>query len=143
MPLILATNVVYKTQEKTIDGILFSWWSKPEGIETLLGEIKNLIEPRTFEIFYTAAILEDCIKNRYSWYLQIVQEEKAKIDELFRDFQGIHNLMVASPNKVHLASCLRQNFRYAQPLKIHPTLSTPTILSYFWESIPSELLPNS
>jgi hypothetical protein len=88
MPLILATKVVYRTQEKTIDGILFSWWSKPDGVESLLREINDLIAPRTFEIFYTAAILEDCIKNRYSWYLQIVQKEKAKIDELFRDLQG-------------------------------------------------------
>jgi len=91
MPLILATKVVYRAQEKTIDGILFSWWSKPddvESLESLLNEIKNLIAPSTFEIFYTADILEDCIENQYRWYLDIVKEEKARIDELFRDLQG-------------------------------------------------------
>jgi|YNPNPStandDraft_1061719.scaffolds.fasta_scaffold107205_1 hypothetical protein len=88
MPLILATKAVHRTKEKPIDGILFSWWSKPEGVEPLLKEIKELIEPRTFEIFYTADILEDCIKNQYPWYLEIVKEEKTRIDELFRDLQG-------------------------------------------------------
>jgi len=88
MPLILATEVVHRTEEKSIAGILFSWWSKPDDVESLLREIEDLIKPRTFKIFYTADILEDCIKNKYCWYLQIVQEEKAKIDELFRDLQG-------------------------------------------------------
>ncbi|MEO0126811.1 MAG: hypothetical protein ABIL44_03560 [candidate division WOR-3 bacterium] len=88
MPLILATKAIYRTKEYEVSGILFSWWSKPDGVEYLLKEINGLIAPRTFEIFYTADILEDCIKNKYPWYLQIVKEEKEKIDELFRDLKG-------------------------------------------------------
>ena len=85
MPLILATKAIYRTNEYSVDGILFSWWSKPKEVESLLREINTLIAPRTFEIFYTSDILEDCIQNKYSWYLQIIAEEKVRIDELFRD----------------------------------------------------------
>jgi len=88
MPLILAKKAIYRTQEYNVHGILFSWWSKPEGVESLLREINTLIAPSTFEMFYMAGILEECIQNNYSWYLQIIKEEKARIDELFRDLQA-------------------------------------------------------
>lgn len=88
MPLILATKAVYRTQEYNVYGILFSWWSKPGGAESLLREISTLIAPRTFEIFYTAEILEECIQNKYPWYLRVINEEKERIDELFRDLLG-------------------------------------------------------
>lgn len=88
MPLILTTKAVYRNKEYKISGILFSWWSKPNGVESLLHEINNLIAPRTFEIFYTNEILEECIKNKYPWYLNIIKKEKDRIDELWRDLLG-------------------------------------------------------
>jgi len=88
MPFILTIKAVYRTRDYEVSGFLFSWWSKPAGVESLLEDINSLIAPRTFEIFYTADIIEDCIKNRYSWYLQIVNVEKARIYEFFEDLLG-------------------------------------------------------
>ncbi len=88
MPLILTTKAVYRNVEYEVNGILFSWWSKPDGVESLLEETNKLIAPRTFEIFYTNEVLQDCIKNKYSWYLEIIKKEKSKIDELWRDLLG-------------------------------------------------------
>ena len=88
VPLVLATKAVYRTKEYQIGGFLFSWWSQPEGVEFLLMKMKLLIAPRTFEIFYTADAIEDCIKNKYPWYLQIIKEEEARANELFKDLLG-------------------------------------------------------
>ncbi|MHC1682731.1 MAG: hypothetical protein AB6733_07255 [Clostridiaceae bacterium] len=93
MPLFLATKGVYKTQEYNIDGLLFSWWSKPGGseekeVDQLLQDVRGSIAPRTFELFYTAEILEECIQNQYSWYLRIIDEEQARIVTLFEDLLG-------------------------------------------------------
>lgn len=88
MPLILATKAVYRKKEYEVHGIIFSWWSKPKGVESLLKEINSLIAPRTFEMFYTADILEECIENQYPWYLRITRNEEGRIDELFRDLLG-------------------------------------------------------
>jgi len=87
-PLILTTKAVYRTKEYKVRGFLFSWWSSPEGVEFLLMKIKILIAPRTFEIFYTANVIEECIKNKYPWYLQIIKEERARIGEFFEDLLG-------------------------------------------------------
>ncbi len=88
MPLVLATKAVYRTKEYQIGGFLFSWWSQPDGVEFLLMRMKLLVAPRTFEIFYTADAIEDCIKNKYPWYLQIIKEEEARANELFKDLLG-------------------------------------------------------
>jgi hypothetical protein len=89
MPQILSTKAVFRKKEYILNGVLFSWWSKPEGVETLSREIRRLIAPRTFEIFYTADVLEECIQNKYWWYRQIIKEEKTRIDELFEDLLGL------------------------------------------------------
>ena len=85
MPFILAKKALYRTVEYNVDGILFSWWSKPKGVESVLQKINNLTAPCTFEIFYTADVIEECIREHYQWYLRIINEEKARIDKLFRD----------------------------------------------------------
>jgi len=88
MPLILTTKAVYRNVKYEVNGVLFSWWSKPDGVESLLGEINKLIAPRTFEVFYTDEILKDCIKNKYPWYLEVIKKEKYRIDELWKDLLG-------------------------------------------------------
>jgi len=88
MPLFLTTKAVYRAKEYEVGGFLFSWWSPPEGVEFLLMRMKLLIAPRTFEIFYTADVIEECIKNKYPWYLQIIKEEKVRIGEFFEDLLG-------------------------------------------------------
>lgn len=89
MPLILTTKAIYKTKEKNIHGILFSWWSKPEGAEDLENEINNLIAPKVFSIYYTSEILEDCIQKKYPWYLDIIEKEEGRMKELFKDLYGL------------------------------------------------------
>ena len=93
MPLILATTAIYRTKKYHIDGFLFSWWSKPDGAESLIEEIKKSIAPRTFEIFYTAKILDDCINNKdkYSWYIDIINDVEEIVDKLFKDLRGESN----------------------------------------------------
>lgn len=93
LPFILAARADYRTKIYNIDGILFSWWSKPEGstpeeLESLLINVRALIAPRTFELFYTADVLDECITNQYPWYLEIIKEERARIDTLFKDLLG-------------------------------------------------------
>jgi len=88
MPLILSTKAVHQTKEYVIGGILFSWWSKPEGEDKLLEEIRQIVSPRSFEILYTDGVLSDCIKKKYPWYIKIITSEKARIDELFEDLMG-------------------------------------------------------
>ncbi|MGB9760378.1 MAG: hypothetical protein ACP5KW_10615 [Thermoproteota archaeon] len=88
MPLVLAPKAVHRGKEYEVHGILFSWWSKPDGIESLLEEINGLIAPRTFEIVYTDELLEDCIKNKYQWYVEIIMKEKQRIDEFWRGLLG-------------------------------------------------------
>ena len=88
LPHILATKADYRTEKKTIHGFLFSWWSEPTGANALLEEIRSLIAPRSFEIFYTKRILEDCIEKQYPWYLQIIDKEKLGVDKFFNDLLG-------------------------------------------------------
>jgi hypothetical protein len=93
MPVILTTKAVYRTDNKDIDGFLFSWWSKPEGakseeVENLVKEVNDIIAPQTFKIFYTNDILEDCIQKNYSWYSPIIEREEARMKELFEGLHG-------------------------------------------------------
>lgn len=94
MPFILAEEANCANEKYKVDGILFSWWSKPKDVEVLVEEINNLISPRTFKIFYTSDILEECIKNQYDWYKKIIYREKARIDEFWKDLLGESNARV-------------------------------------------------
>lgn len=92
LPQVLAETANHKSKPYPINGFLFSWWSKPEGVDELVEEINQLIHPRSFEIFYTSEVLDDCIEQKYPWYIEIIKEEKKRIDELFRDLLGIELL---------------------------------------------------
>jgi len=87
MPMIMATKAHFEGVPYHISGILFSWWTKPKGVNSLVQEINNLIKPRIFKIFYTDKILEECIQQKYPWYLKIIKEEKEKIDKFFSDLK--------------------------------------------------------
>jgi len=88
LPQILAHVAIHKGRQYEISGVLFSWWSEPEDVDALLEEIGGLIHPRSFRIFYASQVLLDCIGQKYPWYVEIIKEEKARIDELFRDLIG-------------------------------------------------------
>jgi len=85
LPQILSTKTVYRGKQYDLNGVLFFWWAKPEGVDALLKEINQLITPRSFEIFYTADVLNDCITQKYFWYVEIIKKEKKRIDEFFKD----------------------------------------------------------
>jgi hypothetical protein len=88
LPQILATKADYRKEKKAIHGFLFSWWSEPADANTLLKEIRTLIAPRCFEIFYTKVILEDCITKKYPWYVQIINNNKSSVQKFFNDLLG-------------------------------------------------------
>jgi hypothetical protein len=88
LPQMLATEADYKKEKKTVHGFLFSWWSEPMGANALIEEIRTLIAPRSFEIFYTKPMLEDCIEKLYPWYVQIVDKEKLSVEKFFKDLLG-------------------------------------------------------
>ena len=88
LPQLLATQANYRKEKKTVHGFLFSWWSEPLEVNILLEEIRTLIAPRTFEIYYTKPILEDCIERQYPWYVQIVDREKLGVEKFFKDLLG-------------------------------------------------------
>jgi len=88
MPSILATQAFYRTKRFDINGFLFFWWSKPEGSESLEKELKEMIAPHEFDIFYMTDILDECISEQYSWYLPIIKNEKDRIDLFFNDLLG-------------------------------------------------------
>ena len=88
LPQLLATEADYRKEKKAVHGFLFSWWSEPIGANALLEEIRTLIAPRTFEIYYTNLILEDCIERQYPWYVQIVTKEKLGVEKFFKDLLG-------------------------------------------------------
>jgi hypothetical protein len=88
LPQILAKKAYYRTEKKAIHGFLFSWWSKPVGADALSKEIGSLIAPRSFEIFYTKHVLEDCIEKQYPWYLRIIDKERISVDKFFEDLIG-------------------------------------------------------
>lgn len=87
MPMIMTTKAYLKGKPYPISGILFSWWTKPKGVNSLIKEINNLITPRTIRIFYTDKILEECIRQKYSCYLHIILEEEKKIKNFFSDLK--------------------------------------------------------
>lgn len=88
MPLVLATKAVFRTKEYTLNGVLFSWWSRPHGVDTLVQEIARIVRPRSFEVLYTSEVLSDCLANKYPWYLKIIEGERRRVDELFKDLAG-------------------------------------------------------
>jgi hypothetical protein len=90
MPQILATKAKYRNKYVDIHGFVFSWWSEPDGVNDLLGEIIELIAPNTFEIFYTDKIIGYCKREGFDWYSGIIDREKRRTDELFKDLLDKH-----------------------------------------------------
>lgn len=85
MPQILATKAKYRNKYVDIHGFVFSWWSEPDGSNGLSKEITELIAPNTFEIFYTDKIINDCKIKGYEWYSGIIDREKRRTDNFFKD----------------------------------------------------------
>ena len=92
LPVVLAKSALYQGASINIDGFLFSWWSKPEGTETVLKELRRITSPRSFDIVYTTDVISDCLNNNYSWYREIVNRERLRANSLFDDLLGGNQL---------------------------------------------------
>ena len=90
LPQLLAKKCTYRKQGYKIDGFIFSWWKKPpESDDIIIKEYNEIINPGMLKIYYTSDILSDCIKNKYEWYLEIIETEKERMNTLFKDLSGI------------------------------------------------------
>jgi len=86
-PWILAKKVKYGGKPIKIDGILFSWWQKFDGYDTIQNEIGQIID-LPFKFYFTSEIIDDCRKKKYNWYKELVNEQKENIDEFFKELLG-------------------------------------------------------
>jgi len=88
-PWILATTFSLGGQEHDISGFLFSFWDMSESTKSRIEKVVcDLIHPITFEIILTSEIIEDCIRHRYPWYVQIVRTERDDITKFFAQLLG-------------------------------------------------------
>lgn len=82
-PWLLAKKVKFKSEEKAIDGFLFSWWKQFDTYE----EIEKQIEKITglpFKFYFTSDIINECRREKYVWYKELVNEQKENIEEFFQ-----------------------------------------------------------
>ncbi len=86
-PWLLTKIVKHKGKYKPIGGILFSWWQKFEGWETLQEDISRIIN-LPFIFYFTSEIIDDCRQKKYEWYQKLINEQKKNIDNFFRELLG-------------------------------------------------------
>lgn len=86
-PWLLAKQVKHNGHIRPIDGILFSWWQRFEGCDELAKEITNTID-MPFAFYFTSEIVEDCRKNKYTWYNELIEEQKRNIDVFTKGLLG-------------------------------------------------------
>ena len=89
MPQILAATAIYKNKSYKVNRFLFSWWKMPAtSADALRREVEGLLAGRIFRFVWTAEVLDDCRTNKYDWYLTILNEEKARVDQFFEDLRS-------------------------------------------------------
>lgn len=86
-PWLLAKKVKKSGENIKIDGILFSWWQRFKGYETLQQDVSQRIG-LPFKFYFTSDIIDDCRRNKYCWYKKLINEQKENIDEFFRELLG-------------------------------------------------------
>lgn len=87
-PWLLAKKVDYRGKKYDLSGILFFWWSKPENESEVLTEIRQCLEPLSFQIYYISQILNQCITEKPKWYIDIIREVRSDIDKFFSQLLG-------------------------------------------------------
>ena len=86
-PWILAKKVKHGGKTININEILFSWWQEFEGYEKIENKIKKVIG-LPFKFYFTSKIIDDCRKNKYLWYQELINEQKENIEEFFKELLG-------------------------------------------------------
>lgn len=89
-PWILATSANLSSSEKEISGFLFSFWNIPSITRARIEEqVNQIIGMGKFEIILTCDIIDDCIKEQYVWYRQIIEQEKENVGKFFIQLLGV------------------------------------------------------
>lgn len=86
-PYILAKQVKINGQNKEIKGILFSWWHEFENYEKLQNYISSLLKI-SFKFYFTSNIIDDCRKNKYGWYIELINEQKNNVVDFCNELLG-------------------------------------------------------
>jgi len=88
-PWIFADTFQIRNQLRRIDGFLFSFWNMTKNEQKEIEQnINNIIGEEKFRIILTYDILDDCRKNKYGWYTEIIEQEKWNIDLFFSELLG-------------------------------------------------------
>lgn len=86
-PWLLARQIHLRGEKRNISGMLFSWWQRFEECKKLENEVKETIG-MPFKFYFTAEIVDDCRKEKYDWYIKLVNEQKQNIDKFFEEILG-------------------------------------------------------
>lgn len=85
---LLTKVVTYRGTRYRINGIIFSWWSKPENEREILENVRNCISPISFDVYYTKDILQECVSTVPDWYVKIIKSHKQDIADFFEQLLG-------------------------------------------------------
>ncbi|MBF0120756.1 MAG: hypothetical protein HQK79_18155 [Desulfobacterales bacterium] len=86
-PWIFAKEVKHIGKNMPIQGIIFSWWNEFEGFKEFEDNISKIIEIE-FKIYFTSNIIDDCRKEKYDWYIELVKEQQENLCLFFTELLG-------------------------------------------------------
>lgn len=84
---LLGTKARVNGKEYQIDNFIFSWWDPFQDFNSIEVEVSESIG-KPLDIMFTLDIIDDCRKNKYGWYQELINEQKKNIDEFFRELLG-------------------------------------------------------
>jgi len=91
-PWVLANSFELQGAQYNISGFWFSYWSNSERDRDEIREaqrvINSIIGNGRLDIILTDEVLDDCIVSRYPWYTEIIEQEKADVEQFFRQLLG-------------------------------------------------------
>lgn len=92
-PWVLARTFDSGGIQHEISGFWFSYWCNKEGDEIEIQEvaqaINSVVGSDRLEIIPTDRVLDDCMTNRYPWYLEIVEQERENVEQFFDQLLGL------------------------------------------------------
>jgi hypothetical protein len=92
-PWVLARIFDFSGSQREISGFWFSYWCNSEQdeeeIRKVEQEMNSIIGSERLEIIPTDRILDDCITNRYQWYLKIIKQEKENVEQFCDQLLGM------------------------------------------------------
>ena len=86
-PWLFTKKVNHNGTEIPIEGVIFSWWQKFDKFKDFEKELSLLIGSQ-FRIYFTSEIIDDCRRNKYKWYLKLINEQEQNIATFFKELKG-------------------------------------------------------